>query len=184
MTAPAGALDEILAELKPALRARMAELAEALLGPPNRATRARPEWRWGKRGSLRVFVSGPKTGACADFESCLKGDALSLIMWERHCDFIAAVRFAYDFVGIAFDRQGKPEDQAKRAAREAEQARMRAEREADAERDAGKRIAYARRLWNASKPIDGTVAETYLITERGIPRRPPARPVCARRRKE
>jgi hypothetical protein len=69
-------------------------------------------------------------GACCNFESGWKGDPLCLIENERHTDFIGAVRFGCDYAGIAFDRQGKQEDPAARRAREAEQERQRAEREA------------------------------------------------------
>jgi putative DNA primase/helicase len=161
-------LDAILAELRPALRSCIAALAESLLGQPT--IRRKRELRWGAKGSFRVIISGPKQGACCNFESGWKGDPLCLIENERHTDFIGAVRFGCDYAGIAFDRQGKQEDPAARRAREAEQERQRAEREAERETDENKRIAYARHLWNDSSPIDGTVAEEYLAITRAIPR--------------
>jgi hypothetical protein len=161
--------DDILDELRPALRSVIADLAERFRGPPNKETRGRAEWRWGTRGSFRVFVSGPKQGACADFEGEWKGDPLALIMRERHCDFTAAVKFGCDFVGIQFDREGCQEDPASRAAREAERDQRQADRDAEQEADEGKRIACARLLWDARTPIDDTVAEIYLIKIRGIP---------------
>jgi hypothetical protein len=162
--------DSILDELRPALRSNIASLAECLLGPPNKETRRKSEWRWGSKGGMRVTVSGPKQGACADFDGTWKGDPLALIMRAQHCDFIAAVKFGCDFVGIQFDREGCQEDPARRAAHDAEQERLRAEREAEQEADEGKRIAYALSLWNASVAVNGTAAETYLINTRAIPR--------------
>jgi len=37
-----------------------------------------------------------------------------------------------------------------------------------ADRDGAKRLAYARTIWNASRPISGTIAETYLREARKI----------------
>jgi putative DNA primase/helicase len=142
------------------LRSCIAALAESLLGQPT--IRRKRELRWGAKGSFRVIISGPKQGACCNFESGWKGDPLCLIENERHTDFIGAVRFGCDYAGIAFDRQGKQEDPAAR--------RQRAEREAERETDENKRIAYARHLWNDSSPINGTVAEEYLAITRAIPR--------------
>jgi putative DNA primase/helicase len=161
-------LDAILAELRPALRSCIAALAESLLGQPT--IRRKRELRWGAKGSFRVIISGPKQGACCNFESGWKGDPLRLIENERHTDFIGAVKYGCDYVGIAFDRQGTQEDPAARRAREAEQARQRAERDAGQEADEGRRIAYARHLWNASGPIHGTAASVYLEITRAIPR--------------
>jgi hypothetical protein len=141
-------LDTILAELRPALRSCIADLAERLLGRPT--VRRQRELRWGSRGSFSVIISGARQGTCSDFETGWKGDPLAVIMREQHTDFIGAVRFGCDFVGITFDRQGKQEDPAARRAREAEQARQHAERDAGQEADEGRRIAYARHLWNAS----------------------------------
>jgi putative DNA primase/helicase len=161
-------LDTILAELRPALRSCIADLAERLLGRPT--VRRQRELRWGSRGSFSVIISGARQGTCSDFETGWKGDPLAVIMREQHTDFIGAVRFGCDFVGITFDRQGKQEDPAARRAREAEQARQHAERDAGQEADEGRRIAYARHLWNASGPIHGTAASVYLEITRAIPR--------------
>ena len=118
----------ILDELRPALRSSIAALAEDLLGPPN--TQNGRELRWGAKGSFRVIVSGPKQGACCDFEGGWKGDPLALIMRERCTDFQGAIEYGCQFVGIAFDGKSKPEDPAQRAARDAERERKRVERRA------------------------------------------------------
>src|ERR1700733_99830 len=95
-----GALDVILDELRPALRAKIADLAESLLGPPNK--RQKQEWRWGNKSGMRVYVSGPKQGAWSDFTGTGKGDPLKLIEHAKRCDFIEAMKFGCQFVGIAF----------------------------------------------------------------------------------
>jgi hypothetical protein len=158
----------ILDELQPALRSSIAALAEALLGPPD--TRNGRELRWGAKGSFRVIVSGSKQGACCDFEGGWKGDPLALIMRERRIDFQGAIEYGCQFVGIAFNGKSKPEDPAELAARDAERERKRAEASLKQKADEAERIAYARNLWNASGPIDGTVALEYLAITRAIPR--------------
>jgi hypothetical protein len=142
--------------------------AEDLLGPPN--TQNGPELRWGAKGSFRVIISGPKQGACCDFEGGWSGDPLALIMRERRTDFPGAVAYGCQFAGIAFDGKGKQEDPTEWAARDAERKRKRAEANLEREADEAERIAYARHLWNTSGPIDGTVASEYLAITRAIPR--------------
>ena len=48
------------------LRARVPELAVELLGKP--ALRAGQEWRWGRKGSLAVVVTGGRAGMWFDHE--------------------------------------------------------------------------------------------------------------------
>ena len=161
-------LDTVLAELRPALRSCIADLAERLLGQPT--VRRKRELRWGARGSLSVIISGARQGTCSDFETGWVGDPIRLIEREVHTDFIGAIKYGCDYAGIAFDRQGTQEDRATRRAREAEQARRRAKREAEHEADESQRIANARALWKASVPIDGTIGSKYLEVTRAIPR--------------
>ena len=48
------------------LRARVPELAVELLGKPT--FRAGQEWRWGRKGSLAVVVTGDRAGMWFDHE--------------------------------------------------------------------------------------------------------------------
>ena len=48
------------------LRARVSELAVELLGKPT--FRAGQEWRWGRKGSLSVVISGARAGMWFDHE--------------------------------------------------------------------------------------------------------------------
>ena len=88
----------------------------------------------------------------SDFETGWKGDPSASLNESVHTDFIGAVKYGCDYAGIAFDRQGKQEDPAARRAREAEQARQRAKREAEHEADEGRRIAYARAPMERQRP--------------------------------
>jgi putative DNA primase/helicase len=161
-------LDTVLAELRPALRSCIADLAERLLGQPT--VRRKRELRWGARGSLSVIISGARQGTCSDFETGWVGDPIRLIEREVHTDFIGAVKYGCDYAGIAFDRHGRQEDPAARRAREADQECQRAKKEAEYEADEGRRIANARALWNASVPVYGTIGSKYLEVTRAIPR--------------
>ena len=163
-------IDDIVAELRPALCFRIADLAEILKGPPNKALSSRTELRWGNNGSFRVCVSGAKQGGCADFGDDFKGGPLDLIMHERRCDFTDAVLWGAAWAGIDTDgRTVAPIDpaavQEREAARKAETAR----KQAEAERDASRRISGAASLWNRATAPDGAVAQRYLIETRAIP---------------
>ena len=59
------------------LRARVPELAVELLGKPS--FRAGEEWRWGRKGSLSVVVSGDKAGMWFDHEAAQGGGFADLV---------------------------------------------------------------------------------------------------------
>lgn len=65
------------AEVEDQLRERIVQLAEELLGKPT--SRSGDKLRFGKRGSVSVFISGDKQGVYANFESGVKGGPLKLI---------------------------------------------------------------------------------------------------------
>jgi putative DNA primase/helicase len=134
-----------------ALRARCAEVAEALLGPPS--SRGRAEYRWGRRGSFALAIAGTKAGLWHDHERGEGGDLIALTMRERRCGFAEAVQFARAFLGASPDptrRDGRPappaapDDAAPSATRD-----------------------LARRLWREAAPAAGTLVEAYLA-HRGL----------------
>ena len=88
-----------LQELRDALRADAAEVAEALLGSPNKAASTRRTLRWGSKGSLAVEVSGPRKGLWFSHESDEGGDLLELIRHAHGCDFPAAIAWARNWTG-------------------------------------------------------------------------------------
>ncbi|OYV35121.1 MAG: hypothetical protein B7Z80_19310 [Rhodospirillales bacterium 20-64-7] len=164
-------INAIADELRPVLRANIADLAEALLGAPNPLTRNKREWRWGRKGSFRVFVAGPKQGAWTDFEAGASGDPIKLIMHQRACDFAHAVLWGAAWAGIATDGQhASPGNYAALAARDAIRKTEQARKQVEAEADEAMRIAHARSLAKASVPLAGTIAERYLTETRGIQR--------------
>jgi putative DNA primase/helicase len=142
---------------------------EALLGPPDK--RAGWEWRWGRKGSLRVFVAGSRAGSWNNFEASDGGKPLDLIVLEHEGDREAALRFARTIVG---DETLAPDPE--REQRRAEKA------EAAAGQRAAEdylKVARAQRMAAESIPIAGTPAERYLVSTRKIPK-PEAWPGCVR----
>jgi len=133
--------------IRAALRARAAEVAEALLGPPT--YRGRNEWRWGRRGSLALAIAGPKVGLWHDHERGEGGDLPALIARERRCGFAEAVQFARAFLGeLPPSREPRPAKPPPAPD--------------DAERAPSGTLDLARRLWREAGPAAGTLAEVYL----------------------
>ena len=153
-----------LGEIKAQLRDRLEELAEQLLGAPNRETRSRRTWRWGAKGSAALEVAGPKRGLFYSHEGAVGGTALDLIVYARSCGFGEAVDYARAFLGIADAAPLPPVNTFALI----ERAQKRAAAELEAEADERKRVAYARATWGQSLPVAGTVAEHYLTESCGI----------------
>ena len=150
-------MDYDLEIIRSLLRARAAEVGEALLGTPT--FRSRSELRWGRRGSLALAIAGPRAGLWCDYEAGTGGDLLALVMRERRCDFAEAVQFARDFLGEPLPPPGR--DGHKPPPPPAPPA-------APAAPDDARREAQALKLWHeAREGIAGTPAEAYLIG-RGI----------------
>ena len=91
---------EDLEELRRALIDRLESLADTLLGPRNLARSNRRTWRWGRKGSLALEVSGRKRGLWKSHEADVGGDPLQWIMDERRCPFPDAVRWARIWIGL------------------------------------------------------------------------------------
>jgi putative DNA primase/helicase len=159
-----------LDEIRRRLRERIRDLAEVLLGKPNRAMSTRSNWRWGGKGSISIQVSGKDRGACVCFEDGWKGDPIGLIQREHRCDFKQAIAWAAGWLGI--DTNYKPDT----AADERRQKEREEQRARDAEEDAAnqaRRIRIAQKLWKRriSDPID-SLGEQYLTVTRRIPIKP------------
>ena len=155
-----------LDEVRDALRLRLDDLAEHLLGAPNRSRSNSSELRYGRKGSLAVHIAGARAGRWHDYEAGEDGDALALIQRERNCGFHDAVIFGAQFCGVALETDVAPLTPARpredvTAKRDAQLA------EAEAERT--QKIANAQNIWKESKLISGTLAEKYLVYTRKIP---------------
>ncbi|MGI4943364.1 MAG: DUF7146 domain-containing protein [Janthinobacterium lividum] len=165
MSDPAPSTDDI----KGLLTDRLEELAEALLGAPNKETRRRSEWRWGAKGSAALVMAsrgGKVRGAFFNHENGQGGSPIDLIMYARACQAGEAIGWAKNWLGIAAGEY-TPSPASEEALR-ARQAQRNA-RTAEAAESEAARIAYAKRLWAESKPIAGTAAAIYLQDTRRIP---------------
>ena len=136
----------------------MPTVAEALLGEPT--SRTRTELRYGRKGSLSVRLD---TGQWFDHEAGEGGGVLALVERERGSRPAALAWLeAEGFIGRrdpalrVTESHGEP-----RAVETGNPADAEAHAAEDARREA------ARRIWNATRLLTGTVAETYLET-RGV----------------
>ena len=167
--APRPSLDDIKIELAD----RAEELAVALMGPPNRDTARRAEWRWGSHGSAAFVVrnnGSKRQGSFFSHEGSAGGSPLDLVMHARSCGIAEAIRWAEHWLGHDRpDYEPRPVDDAVLA----ERARKRAEQEAQAAAEAQTKTEYARRLWSERRPVNGSPAGVYLTETRGI-----AEPAC------
>lgn len=121
------------------LDARVTDLAVDLLGDPT--AKERGEWRWRRRGSLAVVVTGPRRGAWFDHEAGTGGDALGLVRHVLDCGTAEAIRWAAEWLGGAAvqpPRRDEPETPPLPVS------------------DAW------RRLWSEARDPAGTVVERYL----------------------
>lgn len=90
--------------------------------------------------SLYVHLSGPRAGKWTDAATGEHGDLLDLIMETRRLNFAGAIREAREFLSLpASSKRQAPPSETRRNTVDA-----------------------ARRLFAASKPIEGTLAEEYL----------------------
>lgn len=142
-------------DLNASLADRIDELAHALLGEPNRQRSSKRGLRYGRRGSLKINLQGPKRGRWRDFETDEGGTPLDLIMRERCCDLISAADWASDWLGLAIEEQLP-----RRAPYSRRGADSRDEASEDAERK--RKTAYGLQLFHEARPVDGTHGAAYL----------------------
>ncbi len=158
-------------EVLEAARGQYASLAIDLLGSPNQHLSSKHELRWGKNGSLRLHTSGPKEGKWNDFESGENGNVFELVRREKNLDYKASLFYVADALNLKVPPYGMGSSRVTERQRE-EQAQERAllkEKYALEEaKDIASRLNGVSELQMKSKPIEGTVAETYLREERNI----------------
>ncbi len=83
----------------------MAEVAQRLLGAPNKQHSTQAEWRYGTNGSLRVSVEGPHAGTWRSHEEQVGGGVLDLICFREGCDKHAALEWLkQQFPDVVEDR--------------------------------------------------------------------------------
>ena len=146
----------------------MPDVARALLGEPNARLSTARELRYGTHGSLAVHVGGEYSGTWHDFEAGEGGGVLALVARE------AGARDSRE--AMAWLREGGFLDGAGRYRVDSELAggdvpskgRYRPGSAPALSSKPRDTTAAARRVWQATRPLRGTIAETYLRHVRGV----------------
>jgi len=86
-------------EVAAALNARIAELALALHGEPNRDLSSAQQLRFGTHGSLAVEIAGDNAGRWLDHEARQGGDGLGMVKQGRGLANGAALDWARQWLG-------------------------------------------------------------------------------------
>ncbi len=130
-------------------------IATHLLGERNTKVGTAGDWRYGKKGSLSVKMSGDKRGSWHNFETGKGGHLLALIQEELGLEFKEALRYAANLVGGShFETVKRALSPEKVADKKASQADWRQKQ--------------IQQLFKEARPIEGTLAERYLKEHRGI----------------
>lgn len=137
-------------DIKAALQARMADLAERLLPDGHREGGLWVSYNprgddLTKKPALKVRIRGGSLGAWSDWRNGDKGDVFGLICHCKGCDFKGARAFALDFLGwVKMDR-------ATRDAMRVQAQNHARDREAEAAKERQAKIDNANRLWRKAE---------------------------------
>ena len=138
-------------------------VARAVFGDPNPKLSTAAELRYGEHGRLSVRLSGERAGQWYDFGDGRGGGVLDLVIHAGEAsDRTAAVRWleSQGFADPVSARESVSERHPARRCDGAGEGRTAAYRQTS-RRDS------ARRLWESTRPVAGTIAEHYL-TARGV----------------
>lgn len=141
--------------------ALMPDVARALLGEPNPRLSTARELRYGAHGSLAVHVGDPHAGTFRDHEAGEGGGVLALVEHVRGGGRREAMAWLRD-AGLLDSAGGYRADSELAGAVEPSKRRYRGDRAPAPSSKPRDTTAAARRVWSATKPLPGTVAETYL----------------------
>ncbi len=143
------------------LNADCERVSRCLLGESNRRLSTRKELRWGEHGRFRLHIADPGRGKWNDFGAGDHGDTLDLVSRELGLDKRGAMDWARKWLG------GNITDYVKCPTVPAPSARDSgtAGQNPDFERRQNKALT----IWSEAEPVPGTLAEEYLVTERGLP---------------
>ena len=144
--------------------ALMPDVARALLGEPNARLSTARELRYGRHGSLAVHVGGEYAGTWRDHEADAGGGVLDLVAREAGArDSREAMAWLRD-AGLL---DGEPARQARHGAQPPRKPPESRSEAFPAPDHADARRKVARRVWESTEPLPGTIAERYL-TARGV----------------
>jgi putative DNA primase/helicase len=126
------------------------EIIRSALGEPNRKLSTKRQWRWGRKGSFALNVTGPNAGLWFDHENGVGGDIIDFIKAENCCSIGQAIQIGLELIGGGRAMTAPHHEGA-----------------AEPEDDDAVRTAGALAIWNDGIPLRGSLAEQYL-KRRGI----------------
>lgn len=127
-------------------------IIESLLGEPNRALSSKNEYRYGRKGSLSICLTGDKRGTWYNFETEEKGNLLHLIQHTLGLDFKSSLSYAANLLGDDIKKIQYPVQMAQQPVKIKN----------------NKTKEYALKLAKESTPVNATLAEKYLKDIRNI----------------
>ena len=139
--------------------ALMRPVALALLGKPNARLSTVREWRYRTHGSLVVHVDGEYSGTFRDHEADAGGGVLALVVRERGGTEREAMAWLHD-AGLLDGAGGLRADN-ELAGRDAP-SKYRGDSAPAPSSKPRDTTGAARRVWDATRPLAGTIAERYL----------------------
>ncbi|MBT5390687.1 MAG: AAA family ATPase [Alphaproteobacteria bacterium] len=143
-------------------RGRYRDIAIDLLGSPNARMSTKSSLRFGQKGSLVVNISGANEGLWKDFEHNEGGNIFKLIEREKGTGFKESVDYLGKLLNVEADLKISQLPLIQR------QEQSQKQTEIDHAKDFEQRLEAVLELQMKSKPIESTVAESYLRDERGI----------------
>jgi ATP-dependent exoDNAse (exonuclease V) alpha subunit len=179
-----------VAQILEASRGHAASLATELLGAPNVHLSNKTTLRFGTKGSLVVNLSGPKAGLWKDFESGEGGNIFHLIQREKGLNFKESISYLANSLNLSTFKvpslkldtlnvnilNNRPINEIPVKAQLNEPTKSTAlqpsatSQQSTPEdiKDRASRLNAVSELHMKAKPLEGTVAETYLRQIRGI----------------
>ncbi len=142
-----GRLDAKLVE--DGLRAQVQTVCEDLFGKPNASLSNATHWRYGRKGSLSITVSGQHQGSFCNFETGDKGSMIQLLMSELGVDFKTALEQGNRMLGGNLSVKSTVKSKQKSPTPIKDDT-------------ASRKLAYINMLIKQSIPLSGTGAERYL----------------------
>ena len=140
----------------------MPDAAPALLGEPNARLSTARELRFGNHGSLAVHVAGERAGTWRDHEADAGGGVLALVMRETGArdnrEAMAWLRDAGLLDGAGRYRPGSELTDGDAPSK----GRYRGDSAPAPSSKPRDTTGAARRVWDATRPLAGTIAERYL----------------------
>ncbi len=143
-----------------------ADLATELLGSPNRTVSSKTALRFGNKGSLVMNVSGTKAGLWKDFESGEGGNIFHLVQREKGLNFKESLAYVATSLNLNMDPVKIDLLKEQKAPSLTPVSPPEEPKETALER--ASKLNTVSELQMKSKPLKGTVAETYLREIRGI----------------